>query len=430
MLGRAGYCRFIPSALPAGSTEKRKIKMMKSDDENDQFEARVEKRTAELAEFSQTLTTEIAATKRAEKIREEQRTRAQNYLDIAGVMLLVLNPDQTVALINLKGCEILGYSKEEIIGKRWCDEFLPARDRDWLNGAFGKLAAGEISATEYLENPVLKKTGEERLIAWHNTLLRDQSGKIIGTLSSGEDITVRRRAEEEVALLRKQLELERDYLREEVNEGQAFGEILGRSEALQRVLSQIELVAPTHASVLILGETGTGKELVARAIHKRSPRSDRTLVKVNCASIPRELFESEFFGHVKGAFTGALRDRIGRFELANGGSLFLDEVCEIPLELQSKLLRVLQEGEFERIGDESTRRVNVRVISATNRDIESEVEAGRFRVNLFYRLGVFPLKIPPLRMRRQDIAILAAHFVDQIFSDLIFPSPGCAMAIC
>lgn len=231
------------------------------------------------------------------------------------------------------------------------------------------------------------------------------------------------RAMQEIESLRRQLELERDYLREEVKEAQAFGEIVGSSPALRQVLSQIELVAPTEASVMILGESGTGKEMVARAIHERSPRRRQPLVKVNCGSIPRELFESEFFGHVKGAFTGALRDRAGRFELADRGTLFLDEVSEIPLELQSKLLRVLQEGEFERVGDEATRRVNVRVIAATNRDLQSQVEAGRFRLDLFHRLAVFPLQVPPLRERREDIPILAAHFVEQICSRSNLPRP-------
>jgi two-component system nitrogen regulation response regulator GlnG len=225
------------------------------------------------------------------------------------------------------------------------------------------------------------------------------------------EIAENARAAKEIERLRSQLELERDYLREEVKESQAFGEIIGSSPALRQVLSQIELVAPTEASVLILGESGVGKEAVARAIHERSPRSQQPLVKVNCGSIPRELFESEFFGHVKGAFTGALRDRAGRFELADRGTLFLDEVSEIPLELQSKLLRVLQEGEFERVGDESTRRVNVRVIAATNRDLQNEVEAGRFRLDLFHRLAVFPLRVPPLRERREDIPELLRHYL-------------------
>jgi transcriptional regulator with GAF, ATPase, and Fis domain len=221
------------------------------------------------------------------------------------------------------------------------------------------------------------------------------------------------RAFEENESLRQQLEQERDYLREEVDATGAFGEILGRSPALQRVLRQVELVAVTDANVLVLGESGTGKELIARAIHQRSARSAKPLVKVNCGSIPRELFESEFFGHVRGSFTGAVRDRIGRFQLADGGTLFLDEVGEIPIELQSKLLRVLQEGEFERVGDEVTRRVNIRVVAATNRQLRTEVEEGRFRLDLYYRLGVFPIEMPPLRDRREDIPALIAHFVHQ-----------------
>jgi transcriptional regulator with GAF, ATPase, and Fis domain len=221
------------------------------------------------------------------------------------------------------------------------------------------------------------------------------------------------RAFEQNEALRRQLEQERDYLREEVASVGRFGEILGRSPALERVLHQVEMVASTDANVLILGESGSGKELIARAIHQRSARSHKPLIKVNCGSIPHELFESEFFGHVRGSFTGAVRDRLGRFQLADGGTLFLDEVGEIPLDLQAKLLRVLQEGEFERVGDEHTRRVNVRVVAATNRDLKQEVAAGRFRLDLYYRLGVFPIESPPLRDRREDIPELIAHFLRQ-----------------
>jgi transcriptional regulator with GAF, ATPase, and Fis domain len=188
---------------------------------------------------------------------------------------------------------------------------------------------------------------------------------------------------------------------------------VGQSPALRNIIQQIELVAPTDASVLILGESGTGKELVAQEIHRRSQRHERAMVRVNCASVPRELYESEFFGHAKGAFTGAVRDRAGRFELANGGTLLLDEVGEIPLELQSKLLRVLQEGTYERIGEEKTRQADVRLIAATNRDLKAEVEAGRFRQDLFYRLNVFPIEVPPLRKRKEDIPLLAELFLQQ-----------------
>src|SRR5262245_2813389 len=216
---------------------------------------------------------------------------------------------------------------------------------------------------------------------------------------------------EEVERLRKRLELENAYLHEQVKEGLAFGEIVGRSPALQDVLQQVEMVARTDAAVLIAGESGTGKELVARAIHDRSPRRDRPLVTVNCASVPHDLFESEFFGHVKGSFTGALRDRTGRFELADKGSIFLDEVTEIPLELQGKLLRVLQERQVERVGEDQQRQIDVRVIAATNRELENEIQAGRFRRDLYYRLCVFPIELPPLRERREDIGLLASHFL-------------------
>ncbi len=219
------------------------------------------------------------------------------------------------------------------------------------------------------------------------------------------------RAFDEIQSLRTQLELENAYLKEEVSDARAFGEIVGQSPSLRNIIQQIELVAPTDASVLILGESGSGKELVAQEIHRRSQRRERAMVRVNCASVPRELYESEFFGHARGAFTGAVRDRAGRFELANGGTLLLDEVGEIPVGLQSKLLRVLQEGTYERLGEERTRKVNVRLIAATNRDLKSEVEAGRFRQDLFYRLNVFPIEVPPLRKRKEDIPLLAQEFV-------------------
>jgi transcriptional regulator with GAF, ATPase, and Fis domain len=207
----------------------------------------------------------------------------------------------------------------------------------------------------------------------------------LGTMANAAAVAIANaRAFEENESLRRELELERDYLREEVEATGSFGDILGQSPALERVLRQVEMVAATEANVLVLGETGTGKELIARAVHQRSPRAAKPLVKVNCGSIPRDLFESEFFGHVRGSFTGAVRDRVGRFQLADGGTLFLDEVGEIPLELQSKLLRVLQEREFERVGDERTQRVNVRVVAATNRDLRKEADEGRFRLDLYY----------------------------------------------
>ncbi len=219
------------------------------------------------------------------------------------------------------------------------------------------------------------------------------------------------RAFEEVERLRDQLAIENEYLREEVDEFKAPHGIVGESPAMRAVHERIALVAETEATVLIQGPSGTGKELVAREIHKQSRRSDRPMIQVNCAAIPNELYESEFFGHVRGAFTGATRDRAGKFAAADGGTLFLDEIGEIPLELQSKLLRVLQEGTYERVGEEHPRRVDVRVVAATNRDLREEVAAGRFREDLFYRLDVFPITVPPLRERRQDIVPLAEHFI-------------------
>ncbi len=219
------------------------------------------------------------------------------------------------------------------------------------------------------------------------------------------------RAFDQIQALRARLEMENTYLKEEVERG--FGDLVGRSPALRQVLDQIDLVAPTDATVLVHGESGTGKELVARELHRRSARADRPMIKVNCASIPHELFEAEFFGHGRGAFTGATGERIGRFAAADGGTLMLDEVGEIPLSLQPKLLRVLQEGQYERVGEDRTRSVDVRVVAATNRDLRAEVDAGRFRQDLYYRLNVFPIEVAPLRARKTDIPLLARHFVDE-----------------
>ena len=222
------------------------------------------------------------------------------------------------------------------------------------------------------------------------------------------------RAFDEIDKLRRRLESQNAYLREEVRDVSRSNVILGNSPAMRGVIERIRMVAPTDATVLILGETGVGKELVARNIHERSPRRARPLIEVNCTAIPRELFESEFFGHVKGAFSGAFRDRVGRFQLADGGTLFLDEVGDLPTEIQPKLLRVLQEGEFQALGDEKTRRANFRMIAASNQDLKAAVRQGRFRQDLYYRLSVFPIEVPPLRERQEALPILAQHFLEVV----------------
>ncbi len=268
----------------------------------------------------------------------------------------------------------------------------------------------EVDVVTEFESQVYRKDGTIIWISENARAIKDAQGLPQWYEGSVVDISARKQAEE-LLKTKTRLEAENWYLQEEVIEACAFGDLVGQSPALENVIRQIDLVAPTEATVLILGESGTGKELVAREIHKRSHRHERPLIRVNCASIPKELYESEFFGHVKGAFTGAVKDRAGRFEAADGGTLFLDEVGEIPLDLQSKFLRVLQEQQYERVGDEYTRKVNVRVMAATNRDLKREVELGRFRQDLYYRLNVFPLEISPLRDRKEDIPLLTDHFL-------------------
>ena len=224
------------------------------------------------------------------------------------------------------------------------------------------------------------------------------------------------------------LESHNAYLKEEIDEASAFGNIVGRSRALRRVLTQVEDVAAADSTVLILGESGTGKELLAKEVHERSRRAHKPFVRVNCSAVPREIFESEFFGHVRGAFTGAVRDRPGRFQTANGGTIFLDEIGDLPLELQPKLLRVLQEGEYERVGEDVTRKVDVRVIAATNQNLAEEVRARRFREDLFYRLNVVPLALPPLRARTGDIPLLATHAIAEVSKRLRLQAPTLTQA--
>ena len=257
---------------------------------------------------------------------------------------------------------------------------------------------------------MLFKTGQYRWQLFEYNPLKDESGQIIRWYCTGTDMDDQKRAEE-------RLRNENLVLREEIDRSSMFEEIVGSSKPMSQLLKKVEKVAPSDSTVLILGETGTGKELIARALHRRSKRASRAFVKVNCAAIPQSLIASELFGHEKGAFTGALQRRVGRFEAANGGTLFLDEIGELPMETQIAILRVLQEKEFERVGSNHPISVDVRVIAATNRDLPAAVAAGSFRQDLFYRLNVFPVAVPPLRERVEDIPLLVEYFLGRFAKD-------------
>jgi len=333
-------------------------------------------------------------------------------------MLHTVDADGCIVTATDHWLQKMEYSREEVVGRSVLDFYSESDLQKFADGQLQKLSGSGAFNNE--PRQMVTRSGKVLDLLMSAIPEHESTGEVRRMLVASKDVTERNRAERalrdalaENARLQKELERERDYLREEVNVAMNFGRIIGKSASLRQMLMQIEAVANTPANVLILGESGVGKELVARDIHGRSDRADSALVKVNCASVPKELFESEFFGHVKGAFTGAHRDRIGRFQLADGGTIFLDEVGEIPLELQGKLLRVLQESEFEKVGDDRTRSVDVRVIAATNRNLDKLVMDGEFREDLFYRLSVFPIEVPPLRDRRGDLVPLAQHFLEQ-----------------
>jgi PAS domain S-box-containing protein len=322
------------------------------------------------------------------------------------------------------------YASEEIfrIFEMDAQEGLPSREaisrhihpEDWdrVNESFEKLLREKVDTSSEFRI-VLPSGRVKHLQAIRHPVMND-AGDVVKLVGTVIDMTERKRAEEglqkafeEIKSLKDQLYRENIALRDEIDKASMFEEIVGTSPALQPVLARVAKVAPTSSTVLLTGETGTGKELIARAIHKRSPRSPRAFVSANCAAIPRDLIASELFGHEKGAFTGAIQQRLGRFELAEGGTILLDEVGELPAETQITLLRVLQEHEFERVGGTRTIQSDVRVIAATNRDLEAAIAAGTLRPDLFYRLNVFPIEIPPLRERKEDIPLLVEYFIDR-----------------
>jgi PAS domain S-box-containing protein len=362
----------------------------------------------------------IAAWQRVERVFRDIERENQLILRAAGEGIYGVNAEGKTTFVNPVAERILGWSAEELVGTDIHSTVHHTHHdgRHYPHEDCPIYAAFRDGAVHQVNDEVFwRKDGTPVWVEYTSTPIRDR-GVVVGAVIVFRDVSQRREADEklraalsEVDQLRERLEQENAYLQEEIRTETNPRGIIGRTAAVQKTLRQVSLVAPTDATVMITGESGTGKELIARAIHEASQRSDRPLIRVNCAAIPRELFESEFFGHVRGAFTGALRDRIGRFELADGGTLFLDEVGEIPLELQGKLLRVLQEGHFERVGEERTRAVNVRVIAATNRELKQEVRQGRFREDIYFRLNVFPVETVPLRDRREDIPLLAQHFL-------------------
>ncbi|KQW28399.1 MULTISPECIES: sigma 54-interacting transcriptional regulator [Pseudomonas] len=361
---------------------------------------------------------------------QETERDKQLLLSSVGDGIYSIDSEGLATFVNPAGARMLGWAPEEMIGKNihrihhhtHADgSHYPVEDCPIYKAVHDGLVHegrqevfwrrdGSCFAVEFTSTPVISDS------------------RIVGAVVVFRDITERRTTElqlqnalAELQALKQRLEEQNAYLQEEIHIEHNYRDIVGQSEPILKIVRQIDVVGPTDANVLIHGDSGTGKELIARAIHQASKRRDQPLIRVNCAAIPAELFESEFFGHLRGAFTGAVRDRIGRFELANGGTLFLDEIGEIPLELQSKLLRVLQEGQFERVGEERTRSVDVRIIAATNRDLRAEVQSKRFREDLFFRLNVFPVHSPGLRERRSDIPLLASHFLQLIGARLNMP---------
>jgi chemotaxis protein methyltransferase CheR len=381
----------------------------------------------------------LAAKKLAVNHLRKSEKRYHTVYTIAPLAFVTWDLECKVTDWNDQAEALFGWSRDEVLGRSFFDFLVPDSEQTKVEEVVKQLLAGKLPS--YGVNQNLTKSGAIVLCEWNNAMLYDAEGNVAEVISLALDITEKKRIEDalrktntdlelevsqrmqtekelrkalkEIEGLKEQLQADYTYLREEIKLEHNFNEIIGKSNALKYVLFKIEQIANIDTTVLVLGETGTGKELVARAIHNMSPRKNRPLVKVDCATLPSSLIESELFGHEKGSFTGSQERTIGRFELANGSTIFLDEIGELPLELQSKLLRVIQDGEFERIGSSTPIKVDVRIIAATNRNLEAEIGKGNFRQDLWYRLNVFPITVPPLRQRAEDIPLLVNAFVNR-----------------
>jgi formate hydrogenlyase transcriptional activator len=348
------------------------------------------------------LHTDIDDRKRAEQKLRQSEEDLRTITDTIRQPIIVLAPDGTTLYVNQVALDLTGLAREEVHGQAFFQRVIHPDDVSRLQAKRQEGFSG--GAPFELEWRAMFKSGQYRWQLMQYNPLKNESGQIIRWYATATDIDDQKKTEE-------RLRNENLVLREEIDRSSMFEEIVGSCKPMREVLKQVEKVAPSDSTVLILGETGTGKELIARALHRRSKRVNRAFIRVNCAAIPESLIASELFGHEKGAFTGALQRRVGRFEAADGGTLFLDEIGDLPMETQIALLRVLQEKEFERVGSNHPISVDVRLIAATNRDLQAAVTAGTFRQDLFYRLNVFPIAVPPLRERVDDISLLVEYFV-------------------
>src|SRR3989442_4392779 len=367
-----------------------------------ELDQRVAQRTRELAAANEELKKEITERRRAEEKLRQDEKELRTIIDAIPQVIVVLAPDGSTLYVNQAVLDYTGLTLDEVMAADSRALVVDPDDVERLHKERQEALARGIPFAN--EQRARRHDGQYRWFLIQYNPLRDEQGQILRWYATGTDIEERKQAEERV---RK----ENLALREDIDHSSMFEEIVGSSPALRKVLAQVAKVAPVDSTVLILGETGTGKELIARAIHKRSQRAARAFMSVNCAAIPPSLIASELFGHEKGAFTGALQRRLGRFELADGGTLFLDEIGDLPAETQIALLRVLQEREIDRVGGSRAIAVDVRVIAATNRDLAAAIAAGTFRSDLFYRLSVFPLEMPPLRVRQDDIPLLVEYFI-------------------